>query len=159
MKVGTAFEFTRTLTGEISVGYLNRYYQDPNLTNIHAPLLDASLIWAASALTTVKFVSATNVNESVLTGVSGVVVHTNGLEVSHALRRWLIASAKFGYEIDNYIGSLRQDHRYVAGLAMTYKLNRELWLKGELREEWLTSNIPISNYAATIALIGLRLQR
>jgi hypothetical protein len=28
-----------------------------------------------------------------------------------------------------------------------------------LREEWLTSNIPISNYAATIALIGLRLQR
>jgi hypothetical protein len=159
VKAGTAFEFTRTLTGEISVGYLNRYYVVPNLINIHAPLLDASLVWAASALTTVKFISTTNVNESVLTDVSGVLVHNNGLEVSHALRRWLIATAKFGYEIDDYIGSLRQDHRYVASLGMIYKLNRDLWFKGELREEWLSSNVPNANYAATIALLGLRLQR
>ncbi|HEV2958197.1 MAG TPA: outer membrane beta-barrel protein [Xanthobacteraceae bacterium] len=159
VKAGTAFEFTRTLTGEISVGYLNRFYVDPNLPNIHAPLLDASLTWAASALTTIKFVGTTNVNESVLPDVSGVLVHNNGLEVSHALRRWLIATAKFSYEIDDYIGSLRQDHRYVASLGMMYKLNRDLWFKGELREEWLSSNIPNSNYAATIALLGLRLQR
>jgi hypothetical protein len=159
MKAGTAFEFTRMLTGEISVGYLERFYQDPHLPNIRAPLIDASLIWAASALTNIKFISATNVTESVLTDVSGVLVHSNGLEVSHAFRRWLIATAKFGYEIDDYIGSLRQDHKYLAGLSMTYKLNRDFWLKGELREEWLSSNIPNSNYAATIALIGLRLQR
>lgn len=159
MKIGTAFEFTRTLTGEISVGYLERFYQDPNLINVRAPLIDASLIWAASALTNIKFVSATSVNESVLTDVSGVLVHSNGIEVSHALRRWLIATAKFGYEIDDYIGSLRQDHHYIASVSMTYKLNRDLWLKGELREDWLSSNIPNSNYAATIALVGLRLQR
>ena len=121
--------------------------------------MDASLIWAASALTTIKFVSTTNVNESVLTDVSGVLVHNNGIEISHALRRWLIATAKFGYGIDDYIGSPRQDHRYVASLAIAYKLSREFWLKGELREEWLSSNVPNSNYAATIALIGLRLQR
>jgi hypothetical protein len=159
MKLGTAFEFTRTLTGEISAGYLNRYYRDPNLPNIHAPLLDASLTWAMSALTTVKYVGTTTVTESVLTDVSGVLVHANGLEVSHAFRRWLIATAKFGYEIDDYIGSFRQDHKYVASLAMTYKLNRDFWLKSELREEWLISNIPNSNYAATIALVGLRMQR
>jgi hypothetical protein len=159
VKAGTAFEFTRKLTGEISVGYLERFYQDPNLPNIRAPLFDASLIWVASALTTIKFVSTTNVNESVLTDVSGVLVHANGIEVSHALRRWLIATAKFGYEIDDYIGSLRQDHRYTASLAIAYKLSRESWLKGELREEWLSSNIPNSNYAATIALLGVRLQR
>jgi hypothetical protein len=158
-KVGTAFEFTRKLTGEISVGYLNRYYQDPILPNIHAPLLDASLTWAASALTTVKYVGTTNVNESVLAGVSGVLVHNNGIEVSHALRRWLIATAKFGYGIDDYIGSFRQDHRYLASLAIAYKLSRDFWLKGELREEWLSSNVPNANYTATVALLGLRLQR
>ena len=42
---------------------------------------------------------------------------------------------------------------------MTYKLNRDFWLKGELREEWLSSNVPNASYAATIALLGLRLQR
>jgi len=159
MKIGTAFEFTRTLTGEISVGYLERFYEDPHLPNVRAPLVDASLIWAASALTTIKYVATTNVNESVLTDVSGVLVHNNGLEISHALRRWLIVTGKFGYGIDDYIGSLRQDHRYLASIAMAYKLNRDFWLKGELREEWLSSNIPHSNYAATIALLGVRLQR
>jgi hypothetical protein len=159
IKVGSAFEFTRTLTGEISVGYLNRYYEDPILPNIHVPLLDASLIWTASALTTIKYVGTTTVNESVLSGVSGVLVHNNGLEISHALRPWLIATAKFGYGIDDYIGSVRQDHRYSASLALSYKLSREFWLKGELREEWLSSNIPNSNYASTVALLGVRLQR
>ncbi|HXW24503.1 MAG TPA: outer membrane beta-barrel protein [Xanthobacteraceae bacterium] len=158
-KIGTTFEFTRTLTGSISVGYLSRLYVDPNLPNIDAPLLDASLVWAASGLTTVKFAAKTTVDESVLPDVSGVLRHDNGIEISHALQRWLITTVKFGYGIDDYIGSLRQDHRYVASLGMTYKLNRELWLKGELRQEWLASNIPLSNYAATIALIGLRVQR
>jgi hypothetical protein len=159
VKAGTTFEFTRTLTGEISVGYLNRYYVDPTLPNIHAPLLDAALIWAATGLTTVKFAAKTTVDESVLQRVSGVLRHDNGIEISHALRRWLIATTKFGYEIDDYIGSFRQDHRYVASLAMTYKISRDLWFKSELREEWLSSNVPNSNYWATIALIGLRLQR
>jgi hypothetical protein len=159
MKVGTAFEFTRKLTGEISVGYLNRYYGEPTLPNIHAPLLDAALTWTASALTTIKYASTTTVDESVLTGVSGVLRHNNGIEVSHALRRWLIATAKFGYGIDDYIGSPRQDHRYAASLALAYKISREFWLKGELREEWLNSNVPNANYAATVALLGLRLQR
>jgi len=159
VKVGTAFEFTRTLTGEISVGYLARDYQGPNLPDIRAPLLDAALIWAATGLTTIKFTARTTVDESVVPDVSGVLRHDNGIEISHALRRWLIATVKFGYGIDDYVGSFRQDHRYLASLGVTYKLSRDLWLKGELRQEWLSSNIPLSNYAATIGLIGLRLQR
>jgi hypothetical protein len=159
VKVGTAFEFTRTLTGEISVGYLARVYQGPNLPEVRAPLLDAALIWAATGLTTIKFAARTTVDESVLPDVSGVLRHDNGVEISHALRRWLITTVKFGYGIDDYIGSFRQDHRYLASLGVTYKLSRDLWLKGELRQEWLSSNIPLSNYAATIGLISLRLQR
>jgi hypothetical protein len=158
-KVGTAFEFTRTLTGEISVGYLTRLYADPVLPDIHAPLLDASLLWAATALTNIKFAARTTVDESVLPGVSGVLRHDNGIEISHALRRWLITTVKFGYGIDDYVGSIRQDHRYLASLGVTYKLTRDFWAKAELRQEWLSSNIPLSNYAATIALVGLRLQR
>ncbi len=42
---------------------------------------------------------------------------------------------------------------------MTYILSRELQLRAEFREEWQHSNIPGSNYAASIWLVGLRLQR
>jgi len=47
----------------------------------------------------------------------------------------------------------------VAGTSLSYLLTRELWLKGEFRQEWQRSNIPGSNYVASIWMLGLRLQR
>jgi hypothetical protein len=44
-------------------------------------------------------------------------------------------------------------------LALTYRLTREMQLRGELRREWLTSNMAENNYQAYVALLGLRLQR
>jgi hypothetical protein len=32
-------------------------------------------------------------------------------------------------------------------------------VKAEVREEWLRSNLPGNDYAATVMLLGLRLQR
>jgi len=158
-KAGTTFELTRTLTGEIAAGYIERVYKDPTLPDIRAPLFDASLAWAATALTTIKLVSTTTVDESVLPGVSGVLRHNTALEISHELRRWLLATVKLAEGIDQYVGSTREDHRYLASVAVTYKLSRSLQLKGELRQEWLHSNVAGADYSATIALIGLRLQR
>ena len=42
---------------------------------------------------------------------------------------------------------------------ITYKLNREFWLKGEYRYERLRSNAANVDYDASIYLIGLKLQR
>ena len=53
----------------------------------------------------------------------------------------------------------RQDNRYIGSFALTYKLTREMQLKGELRREWLTSNMAGNNYQAYVALLGVRLQR
>ena len=46
---GTTFEFSRKLTGEISVGYITRRYKDPTpATSISGFVFDASLIWSAT---------------------------------------------------------------------------------------------------------------
>jgi hypothetical protein len=57
------------------------------------------------------------------------------------------------------VGSERLDRRYVGSFGLTYKLNREMQLKGELRREWLSSNEAGNNYQAYVALLGVRLQR
>ena len=44
------------------------------------------------------------------------------------------------------------------GTALTYKFNRDLWLKGEYRYEQLQSNAGAS-YHANVFLVGLKLQR
>jgi hypothetical protein len=157
-RVGAVFEMPRFLTGEVSIGYLTRVYKDPDLPNLEGLLFDASLIWTATALTTVKLNAKTSAGESTLAGVSGVFTRDIGLQVDHAFRRWLIGSARIGYGLDDYVGSIREDSRYTAGAALTYKLTRSWQVKGEFRQEWLKSNVPGNDYTASIAMIGLRWQ-
>jgi hypothetical protein len=110
-------------------------------------------------LTTVKLTAATSVMESTVPGVSGAFTRDVTLQVDHAFRRWLVATLKFSRGIDDYVGSPREDLRYVASSAIAYNLNREVQLKGEYRQEWRYSNIPGNDYWAHIWLVGVRLQR
>lgn len=158
-RAGTTFEISRKLTGEASVGYLVRTYRDPSLPDLQGLIFDGSLIWVATGLTTVKLTATSTADESTLPGVSGVLRRDGALQIDHAFRRWLIGTAKFGYGVDLYRGSPREDRRYLASLALTYKLSRGVQLKGEVRREWLRSNVPGSDYDAEIALLGVRLQR
>ena len=62
-KAGSSFELSRLLTGEIALGYTHRKYEDARLSDINGIVGDASLIWTASALTTVKFSGSSAVGE------------------------------------------------------------------------------------------------
>jgi hypothetical protein len=158
VKVGGDISFSGSLTGEIAVGYMERDYVAP-LPNIGGATLDGSLLWQATALTTAKFTATSAVSESVLEGVSGAFSRDFNLQVDHALRSWLIATVKAGYGRDEYVGLTRDDNRYFASAGLTYKLNREMQLKGELRHDWLTSTATGAAYEATSFIMSLRLQR
>lgn len=158
-RIGTTFEITRKLTGEIATGYLMRTYKDPTLPDVRALVVDGSLLWTATALTNVKLTARSTADESVLPGVSAVLRRDAGFEVNHALRRWLVGTFKLGFGLDDYIGSIRQDHRYLASLGLTYKLTRTVQIKGEVRREWLRSNVANVDYTADVVLVGVRLQR
>ena len=159
IKVGTTFEATRWLTGELSVGYLSRGYQDPTLEDINGYSVDAALLWFWTPLTTVKVTATTSVGESTTPGVSGNFTRDVTAQIDHAFRRWLIGTLKFSRGFDDYVGSEREDIRYVASSALAYYLTREIQLKGEYRQEWRYSNQPGNNYWAHVWLVGLRLQR
>lgn len=171
-KVGGDFNLFGSLTGEMAVGYMERNYHDlhgsldcscqappPTLPNISGTTLDGSLIWKATALTTAKLTAASTVSESTVQGVSGAFSRDFNLEVDHALRTWLIANAQVGYGRDDYVGMARDDSRYFVAAGVTYKLNREMQIKGQLRHDWLTSTQQGNAYESTSALLTLRLQR
>jgi hypothetical protein len=181
-KVGSTFELARRLTGEIAVGYTRRNYLDPRFDTLNALIGNASLIWTANALTTVKLTASSAVGESAVPGVSGILYRDVGLQIDHAMRRWLIATAKFGFGVDTYKGGIdtstgaaaicycvistpgetspdRQDLRYEVGFGLTYKLSPEVQLKGEVRRNWSHSNVAGNDYTSNIFLLGLRIQR
>ena len=157
-KAGTSFEFSRLLTGEISVGYAARDYVDTGLNRLEGLLVASSLVWTATPLTTAKFYSNTSIDETTLPGTSGVLTHTYTVEVDHDFRRWLTAIGKFTYGTLDYQGDVRRDKIYSASGDLIYKLNRNLWLKGTLRRDILDSNILGSSSASTVVMLGVRLQ-
>jgi hypothetical protein len=159
VRVGTTFEPTRLVTGEIALGYLKRRYDDPSLPDLGGLLVDGSLIWSASALTTATLTARTTADEAVTPGVAGTFRRDAALQVDHAFRRWLIGTAKLGYGLDIYQGSPREDKRYSASVAVTYKLTRTVHVKGEFRQDWLQSSQPGVDYSASTMLLGMRLQR
>ena len=66
-------------------------------------------------------------------GGSGALRRDVGVQVDHALRRWLIGTVKAGYGFDHYIsdpctctnGDSRHDRPVSLGTALTYKFNRD----------------------------------
>ena len=158
-KAGTTFELRGSLTGEIALGYTQRDYQDARLQDVGGLIGNASLVWTASALTTLKLSGTTTVSESTVPGVSGALTRDVGLQVDHSFRRWLIGTVKFGYGNDDYVGLDRNDNRFSAGVGLTYKLNRSLQIKGEIDHNWLRSNVSGNNYDETLFLLGIRLQQ
>ncbi|QQO35118.1 outer membrane beta-barrel protein [Bradyrhizobium diazoefficiens] len=157
-KVGSSFEFSRILTGEISVGYSARNYVDPRLSQLSGFLTSGSLIWNASGLTTVKFNTDTQIAETTIPGSSGVLVHIYAAEVDHDFRRWLTAIGKFTYGTYDYQGQNRNDKTYSLEGNLIYKLNRNIWIKGTLRHDILDSNQPGSSSQGTVMMVGVRLQ-
>ncbi len=159
-KGGTTFEFSRKLTGEISLGWLNRSYADPTLKELNGFTVDGSLIYALSALTNVKFNASTIAAETTVPGTAGVLTRNAGVEIEHSFRRWLVGSLKVNYGFDDYVGSLRKDDRFSVSGSIIYKMNRMMQLKAEIRHDWLRSSTPVgTDYDATVYLIGMRLQR
>jgi hypothetical protein len=157
-KAGTSFEFSRLLTGEISVGYALRDYVDPRLNRLQGLLTSASLTWTATPLTTARFYSTTSIDETTLPGVSGVLTHIYTFEVDHDFRRWLTAIGKFTYGTLDYQGDNRRDKIFTLSGDLIYKMTRSLWLKGTLRRDVLESNIAGASSASTVVMLGVRLQ-
>jgi hypothetical protein len=157
-KGGSSFEFTRLLTGELSVGYAARDYVDPRLNRLQGLLTSASLTWSATPLTTAKFYSTTSIDETMLSGVSGVLTHVYTVEVDHDFRRWLTAIGKFTWGTLDYQGDDRHDKTYSIEGDLIYRMNRNLWVKGTLRHDILDSNISGSSTASTVVMLGVRLQ-
>ncbi len=158
IKGGTAFEFSRLLIGEVSVGYAARIYPDPRLSPLQGLLTAASLTWFATPLTTARFFSTTSLDDTTLPGASGVLTRLYTFEVDHDFRRWLTAVGKFTYGTQDYQGDDRFDQIYSVQGDLIYKMTRNLWIKGTLRRDILASNVQGASSASTVVMLGVRVQ-
>ena len=157
-RVGSTFEFFPQLTGTASVGYAARAYDDPRLRNLTGPTADASLLWAATPLTTLTLNGTTSFDETTVIGASGIESRSVGVLLSHALFRYLILSGAVIYQNNDYIGAPITENTLTESVKAEYHLSRSIVLTGTLSHQRLNSTIKGSDYTQNVALLGLRLQ-
>ena len=159
VKAGSTLELTRVLTGEVALGYTRRNYQDARLEAVAGLIGDASLIWTASALTTVKFTGTSSTGESTVPGVSGVLNRERRLagrprlpalaDRQRQARRRARQLCRHGPHRPAFFRRPRHD----------LQVGRTVQVKGEFRQDWLRSNVAGNDYTASTFLLGLRFQR
>ncbi|GLH82124.1 hypothetical protein SSBR45G_70330 [Bradyrhizobium sp. SSBR45G] len=147
-----------SLTGEASVGYLTRRMDSPLMPNVSGVIADATLAWAATDATTFVLVARSQASETPALNVSGILSRDVILQMDHQFEPWLIGTLRAGYGLDQFVGIGRTDQRTFVAAGSTYKINRNIQLKSEVRTEWTRSNIAMNNFMAVVGLVGVRVQ-
>ncbi|HEY5796846.1 MAG TPA: outer membrane beta-barrel protein [Bosea sp. (in: a-proteobacteria)] len=157
-RIGSTFEISRQLTGEISGGYQNRKYDDNRLRNLKGYVGDVAILWSPTPLTTVTLRGTSELGDTTIAGSSGTRAHRASLEIAHALRRNLIVTGIASFGRTDYDGqNLREDFSSL-GARVEYKLTRTFSVRASFTHERLNSTAQGSDYTANVAQVGLRVQ-
>ncbi len=157
-RLGSSFEISRMLTGEVSGGYQDRKYEDARLRNLRGFVGDAAILWTPTPLTTVTLRGTAELGDTTIAGSSGTTARRVNLEVAHALRRNLIVTGFASYGRTDYEGQDLREDLSTIGARIEYKLTRTFSVRASFTHERLNSTNPGSDYTANVAQVGLRVQ-
>ena len=147
-----------SLSGDVSVGYLTRRFDAPNMQNVSGWIADATLAFAADPTTTFVLVARSQASETPAANIFGILSRDVILQVDHQFEPWLTGTLRSGYGRDQFVGTTRIDNRFFVAGGGVYKLSHTLHLKSEVRAEWTRSNMAMNDILAIVGLVGVRLQ-
>jgi len=164
---GLAFDLTGLITGDMSVGYLERNYQDAHLSTISGVNGFVNLKWRPTALTTVTGKFSHDINETTQVGVSGVMASAINVGLEHELKRNVILKAGGTYSALDYQGydkasflvqnqQNRNDNLYGGNIGAKYLFNRYLNTDLTYTYQNRDTNYYNSNYDAHQVMLNLR---
>jgi hypothetical protein len=158
VRAGTSFELTRILTGEVLAGYGIRKYEDGRLTDLRGPIVEGSLAWAISPLTSLRLRATTEFEETTLANSAGSITKRISAEISHALLRNLVLTGGVNLARVDFRGVARSEDTLRATLGVEYSLSPNLVLRGNYINARTLSSLPGNSISSNIFLFGARLQ-
>ena len=155
---GVTLSVSEKLTGEASLGYGERNYQDSRLPNAGAMLVDAKLTWSPTALTTVTLKAQTTLNDSLLAGASADINHTYTIDIAHSLTRAVTLGLTGTYASDEFVGVDITNATTTLAARAEYHVNRHIVLKASASRQIFATNQAGQNYVGDVFMLGVRLQ-
>lgn len=153
---GLRLELTNVIAGDVSVGYLNRDYDDPSLQTVNGVSTEVNVEWYVSRLTTVRIGGSRRVQETTLNAASGYIDTAFDVAVDHEVLRNLILTAYVRYDKRKYEGITRDDDQYTASGRALYLLNRNVSVGVEYRHETRNSTTFGEDFSRHVVALTLR---
>lgn len=159
-RVGLGFgDESRILRGEISLGYGVQSPDDARLRDIDGLIIDANATWRVTELTSLLFNASSDVTETNIAGVSGALSRSVGVEVRHAFRRHVIASAGLAYLTQDSQDGRIDDKELRSTVGLEYFVSPETVLYGAYAHTNFEGVGTDSDYTVDEVRLGVRLRR
>ena len=127
--VGTTLNFSDVTKATFTVGRLRRHMEDDNLKDTTGLAYAVNVVWEPSTLASFMLEGKRTMDESTLDGISGSIGSSLRLSMNYELFPNLFFNPYVGFIERIYEGlNDPKTHTWDAGIAATYKMNRNVWL-------------------------------
>jgi hypothetical protein len=155
IEVGTDFDVTAVLFGNVAIGYRSQDYDDSRFDTIGDVAGRASLTWNPTGLTTVSaLITRGEVIETTLSGSAAIFETAGGVTVDHELLRNLLLQAVVSVSDDDYQDIPRSDTYVRAGFGAKYLMNRYIHLDLSYGYLSLDSNAEGAGFTNNTVFLG-----
>ncbi len=145
--------------GEVSLGYGKQDSKATQLGDVNAFLVDANLTWRPTEITALLVTAKTDIDTTTTEGSPGVITRQAGIEVRHAFRRYLVATAGLTYTDYDYTHTTLHEKDLQASVGAEYYASPELVLFTRYLHVDFNSNLPEGDYDGDEIRVGARLRR
>lgn len=159
LRAGLVYDGGSKLRGEISIGWRSEDLEDGSLPNLEGLLLDGSLIWSPTRLTTVTGTLSTSFDASTIPGASGSILYSGDVRVAHAFSDALVGEIGVGYSERRYQGISLEERQTIATAGVTWAVTDHVALLTNYTYTRFTNSDPGGDYDSNTIEAGVRIRR
>lgn len=159
LRVGTTILSGPKLTGDISAGWHVEDLEDNRLKDLAGLIVDGSLVWSPSRLTTVTAGIGTSFEATDIDGASGSVIYSGDIRASHAFSDRLVGELGGGFSYRTYKGASIEETTLTGRVEATYAVSKHAALRAGYAYRKFDSSGAGSDYSENRIEAGLRIRR
>ncbi|WP_346892205.1 outer membrane beta-barrel protein [uncultured Roseibium sp.] len=156
LRGGLTIAATPKLTGEVSGGWRIEDIEDSRLAALQGLVVDGTLVWSPSRLTTVTAGLSTGFEPTDLDYVSGSIIYSGDLRAAHSFSDRFVGEAGVGYSYRTYQGASIETETLTGFVGLTYAVTRNVAFETQYSYTAYDSTTAGSDYTKNSIEAGFR---
>jgi hypothetical protein len=156
LRAGFSINAGPKVTGSLGAGWRIESLKDNRLDALKGVVVDGSLVWSPSRLTTVTAGLGTSFEPTDIDTASGSIIYSGDLRLAHAFSDRFVGETGFGYSYRPYQGISLTERTLTGFAGLTYALTRNVALETRYSYTAFDSTNAGSDYTKNQIEAGLR---